>query len=68
MGYDEKELKSLSIFDIDKAGLEEVTRDKLNQLARNKDVLFEHEMCSYQGDTVPVEVSAHAVIYNKKIP
>lgn len=67
LGYDEGELNSLSIFDIDKAGLEEVTREKLAELAKHKDVLFEHEMCTYEGDIVPVEISAHTVIYANKL-
>lgn len=67
LGYGEGELNSLSIFDIDKAGLEKVTREKLNQLSQHKDVLFEHEMCTYEGDNVPVEISAHTVIYGNKL-
>jgi len=67
LGYDEGELSTLSIFDIDRAGLEKVTREKLAELSQHKDILFEHEMCTYQGDTVPVEVSAHSVIYGNKL-
>ena len=67
LGYDEGELSTLSIFDIDKAGLEKVTREKLAELSQHKDILFEHEMCTYQGDTVPVEISAHSVIYGNKL-
>ena len=67
LGYDDGELNSLSIFDIDKAGLEKVTREKLNDLSQHKDVLFEHEMCTYEGDNVPVEISAHTVIYGNKL-
>lgn len=67
LGYDADELKALTIFDVDKAGLESVTREKLNELAQHKEVLFEHELCSYQGDIVPVEISAHPVIYNQKL-
>lgn len=67
LGYDEGELNSLSIFDIDRAGLEKVTREKIQELSQNKDILFEHEMCTYQGDIVPVEISAHSVIYENKL-
>ena len=67
LGYDEGELNSLSIYDIDKAGLEKITREKLSELSQHKDILFEHEMCTYQGDVVPVEVSAHTVVYGNKL-
>ena len=67
LGYDEGELNSLSIYDIDKAGLEKITREKLSELSQHKDILFEHEMCTYQGDVVPVEVSAHTVVYGDKL-
>lgn len=67
LGYNDGELNSLSIFDVDKAGLEKVTREKLNELSQHKDVLFEHEMCTYEGDNVPVEISAHTVIYGNKL-
>lgn len=67
LGYNDGELNSLSIFDVDKAGLEKVTRKKLNELSQHKDVLFEHEMCTYEGDIVPVEISAHTVIYGNKL-
>lgn len=67
LGYDDGELNSLSIYDIDKAGLEKITREKLSELSQHKDILFEHEMCTYQGDVVPVEISAHTVIYGDKL-
>ena len=67
LGYEDGELNSLSIFDVDKAGLEKVTREKLNELSQHKDVLFEHEMCTFEGDNVPVEISAHTVIYGNKL-
>lgn len=67
LGYEEGELNSLSIYDIDKAGLEKITREKISELSRHKDILFEHEMCTYQGDVVPVEISAHSVIYGGKL-
>lgn len=67
LGYEEGELNSLSIFDIDRAGLEKVTRAKIAELSQNKDILFEHEMCTVQGDIVPVEISAHSVIYGNKL-
>lgn len=67
LGYDDGELNSLSIFDVDRAGLEKVTREKINELAQHKDVLFEHEMCTFEGDNVPVEISAHTVIYGNKL-
>jgi len=67
LGYDDGELNSLSIYDVDRAGLEKVTREKINQLAQHKDVLFEHEMCTFEGDNVPVEISAHTVIYGNKL-
>lgn len=67
LGYDDGELNTLSIYDIDKAGLEKITREKLSELSQHKDILFEHEMCTYQGDVVPVEISAHTVVYGGKL-
>ncbi|MDH5424206.1 MAG: PAS domain S-box protein [Gammaproteobacteria bacterium] len=67
LGYGEGELNNLSIYDIDKAGLEKITREKLSELAQHKDILFEHEMCTYQGDVVAVEISAHTVVYGNKL-
>ena len=67
LGYDDGELNTMSIYDVDKAGLEEITREKLGMLSQHKDVLFDHELCTYQGDVVPVEISAHTVIYENKL-